>query len=91
MPHKNLPTADIEDPLTLVTLPNEDETPEQQQARELAEAQAKKVSEDIDDQIRQDRVAFKRRQKAMKVLVLGQSESGQFCIYSLLSYINFGR
>jgi len=54
----------------------EDESPQERSQREQEEVQAKVVSDTIDKQIKQDEVAFKRYQKAIKVLLLGQSESG---------------
>ncbi|KAG6910377.1 hypothetical protein DXG01_011092 [Tephrocybe rancida] len=66
-----------EDPLTLALAPPPDETPEQRQAREYAEAQAKKVSDEIDEQIRKEKEGDKRKKKPVKLLLLGQSESGK--------------
>lgn len=56
---------------------HEDESPQERSRREGEEARAKAVSDAIDEQIKQDKVAFKRYQKAIKILLLGQSESGQ--------------
>ena len=58
-------------------LPCKGETPQERARREREEARAKAVSDAIDEQIQQDRVAFRRYQKAIKVLLLGQSESGK--------------
>ncbi|KAF9793168.1 G-alpha-domain-containing protein [Thelephora terrestris] len=58
-------------------LPREDEPPHERALREQEEARAKAVSDAIDEQIRQDKVAFKKYQKAIKLLLLGQSESGK--------------
>jgi hypothetical protein len=58
--------------------PQKDESPQERTLREQEETRAKVVSDAIDEQIKQDRVAFRRYQKAIKILVLGQSESGQF-------------
>jgi guanine nucleotide-binding protein subunit alpha len=66
-----------QDPLTLAAAPPADETPTQRIIREKAEAEAKKVSDDIDEQIKRDRLASKRRKRSVKVLLLGQSESGK--------------
>ena len=57
-------------------LPREDESPQEKSLREQEEARAKAVSDAIDEQIKQDKVAFKRYQRAIKILLLGQSESG---------------
>jgi hypothetical protein len=67
--------APFDDPLTLATLPPKNETEEQKSQREQEEDRARKVSLDIDEQIKKDRAAFKRRQKAVKVLLLGQLSS----------------
>ena len=58
-------------------LPREDESPQDRALREQEEARAKAVSDAIDEQIKQDKVAFRRYQRAIKLLLLGQSESGQ--------------
>lgn len=65
------PNPFIHDPL-----PREDESPQEKSLREQEEARAKAVSDAIDEQIKQDKVAFKRYQRAIKILLLGQSESG---------------
>lgn len=59
-------------------LPPKGETPQERSLREQEEARAKAVSDAIDKEIEQDRVAFVRYRKATKVLLLGQSESGEF-------------
>ncbi|KAG6865241.1 hypothetical protein C0991_004183 [Blastosporella zonata] len=55
-----------EDPLTLALAPPPDETPEQRQARELAELQAKKISDEIDEQLRKEKEGDKRKKKPVK-------------------------
>lgn len=67
-----------QNPFISGSLPPEGETPQERFQREREEARAKAVSDAIDEAIEQDRVAFERYQKAIKVLLLGQSESGQF-------------
>ncbi|KAF8970665.1 guanine nucleotide binding protein, alpha subunit [Flammula alnicola] len=66
-----------EDPLTLAIAPPPDETYEQRQIREAAEAEAKRISDEIDEQIRKEREAERRKKKPVKLLLLGQSESGK--------------
>ena len=61
-----------EDPLTLAIAPPADETPEQRQAREAAEAEAKRISDEIDEQIRKEREQLRRTKKPVKLLLLGQ-------------------
>jgi len=58
-------------------LPRKDESLQERTLREQEEARAKAVSDAIDEQIKQDKAVFKRYQKAVKILLLGQSESGQ--------------
>jgi hypothetical protein len=58
-------------------LPPQDESPHERVIREQEEARAKVASDAIDEQIKLDRVAFRRYQRAIKLLLLGQSESGQ--------------
>ncbi|KAG2078461.1 G-alpha-domain-containing protein [Suillus decipiens] len=66
----------VEDPLTLAIAPPKDETPQEREIREQAEIEARRTSEVIDEQIRQERAALKKKKKSVKVLLLGQSESG---------------
>ncbi|KAG6377714.1 guanine nucleotide binding protein, alpha subunit [Boletus reticuloceps] len=66
-----------DDPFALILAPPRDETPEAKEARERAEAEARRVSDDIDEQLRQERIASKKMKKPVKVLLLGQSESGK--------------
>ncbi|KAG1859657.1 guanine nucleotide binding protein, alpha subunit [Suillus subluteus] len=67
----------VEDPLTLAIAPPKDETPQEKDTREEAEVEARRISEAIDEQIRQERTALKKKKKSVKVLLLGQSESGK--------------
>ena len=61
-----------DDPLTLALQPPADETPEQRQVREAAEAEAKRVSDEIDEQIKQERENERRRKRPVKLLLLGE-------------------
>ena len=65
-----------EDPLAKLLAPPPDETPEQRAVRLQLEAEARQVSERIDEQIKAERAALKKS-KPVKVLLLGQSESGK--------------
>jgi len=60
-----------EDPLTLAMAPPPNETFEQRQIREAAEAEAKRVSDEIDEQIRKERELLRRTKKPVKLLLLG--------------------
>ncbi|CAL1709080.1 unnamed protein product [Somion occarium] len=64
-----------DDPLAHVTAPPPDETEEQRQVRLMEEAEAQRVSDAIDYDIQQEKAA-NFRGDIIKVLLLGQSESG---------------
>lgn len=64
------------DPLAAAIAPPPNETPNERWQREQREAEARRISEQIDEQIRAERQALKKR-KPMKLLLLGQSESGK--------------
>ncbi|KAM6493116.1 Guanine nucleotide binding protein (G-protein), alpha subunit [Amanita muscaria] len=66
-----------EDPLTLALAPPPDETYEQRLVREAAEVEAKRISDEIDEQLRRERELEKKKKKPIKLLLLGQSESGK--------------
>ncbi|KAI0673991.1 G-alpha-domain-containing protein [Trametes maxima] len=66
----------LSDPLAAALLPPADETPDQRDARLQREDDAKKRSENIDRMLRHDEKRS-RRKKTVKVLLLGQSESGK--------------
>jgi guanine nucleotide-binding protein subunit alpha len=65
-----------QDPLTLAAAPPKDESLAQRLVRERAESEARKISDEIDEQIKREKQATKRRKRPVKVLLLGQSESG---------------
>lgn len=71
-----MPDIPSQNPFIQGPPPHGDESPQERTQREQDEARAKVVSDTIDEQIKQDKVAFRRYQKAIKVLLLGQSESG---------------
>ncbi|OSD01148.1 G-alpha-domain-containing protein [Trametes coccinea BRFM310] len=66
----------LSDPLAAALLPPADETPDQREARLRQEEEAKKRSENIDRMLKHDEKS-RRRKKTVKVLLLGQSESGK--------------
>lgn len=56
-----------------------DESPAERAARERREAAARTLSESIDAELRRERQQMKkRREKIVKLLLLGQSESGAY-------------
>ena len=62
--------------MTLAAAPPKDETPAQKIVREKEELEARRISDEIDEQIKKEKLATKRRKRPVKVLLLGQSESG---------------
>ncbi len=64
------------DPLAAAIAPPPNETPAARTARLRAEAEARRVSEEIDEQLKAERAARRRQRPCVKVLLLGQSESG---------------
>jgi hypothetical protein len=67
---------DPNDPFLILLAPPRDETPEQCKAREAEEEAARKVSLRIDEELKAEKAAIKKKKNGVKVLVLGQSESG---------------
>jgi hypothetical protein len=63
------------DPLSVLMLPPLHETIEQKLAREQKETEAKKISDLIDEELKRERAALKKKQ-IVRVLLLGQAESG---------------
>lgn len=80
--HKGEPTVafnrrrSLSDPLSAALRPPENETPEQRERRLTEEQEAKRVSDGIDEMIRAEKKE-KRVKQEVKVLLLGQSESGK--------------
>ncbi|KAF7297279.1 hypothetical protein MIND_00961100 [Mycena indigotica] len=65
-----------EDPLALAIAPPPNETLAEREVRERAEREASRISDEIDAQLRREREAEKKK-KPVKLLLLGQSESGK--------------
>ncbi|KAI0248951.1 G-alpha-domain-containing protein [Lactifluus subvellereus] len=65
------------DPLAAAIAPPPNETLAARAARLRAEAEARRVSDEIDEQLKQERAARRRQRPCVKVLLLGQSESGK--------------
>nr|WBU87316.1 G-alpha-domain-containing protein [Ganoderma boninense] len=68
---------DPDDPLSKALQPPLDESPEERAARLHQQEDAIRVSKEIDDDIALARKAYERRKKAIKILLLGQAESGK--------------
>ncbi|KAJ6477821.1 guanine nucleotide-binding protein alpha subunit [Mycena vitilis] len=70
-------THDI-DPFSVVLRPPPNETPAERQQRVALEQEQKRISDQIDDDLRKERAERKKRAKReVKLLLLGQSESGK--------------
>ncbi len=67
---------DPEDPLAAAMAPPPGETGEERVVRLRREAEAKRVNDEIEERIKQDRAAWKTHKNMFKLLLLGQSESG---------------
>jgi guanine nucleotide-binding protein alpha-1 subunit len=69
------PTIDLEkdDPLTQAMAPPMNETPEEREARLLAQAEAQKRSDAIDEEINRQRNVDKKAPKCVRVLLLGKN------------------
>lgn len=76
MPARTLPNFE-DDPLTNAIKPPPDETPEERQRRLRSEQAAKAVSDSIDKELESQRASERNGQKPVKILLLGQSESGK--------------
>lgn len=66
----------LSDPLAAALRPPENETPDERERRLVAEDEARRVSDNIDEMIRAEKKE-KRVKQEVKVLLLGQSESGK--------------
>ncbi|KAF9465088.1 guanine nucleotide binding protein, alpha subunit [Collybia nuda] len=66
-----------DDPLSKALRPPPDETQTECEARLASEAKAKEMSDIIDEELEKQKLAERKGPKAIKVLLLGQSESGK--------------
>jgi guanine nucleotide-binding protein alpha-1 subunit len=71
--------SEPEDPFRYLLAPPWDETPEQRELRLYKEAEARRISDEIDERIRKERDAV-RDAHVLKILLLGQSGSGKFSL-----------
>ena len=67
------------DPLSAALRPPIDETEEEKASRIAEEEAARRVSHAIDEAIRQEKQQ-RKKQKLVRLLLLGQSESGPFLV-----------
>jgi hypothetical protein len=71
------PPPDV-DPLLLAWGPPADEDAATRSARLKKEAEAKRVSDEIDARLKEERGSMKKKRRGLvKVLLLGQAESGK--------------
>jgi guanine nucleotide-binding protein alpha-1 subunit len=68
---------DDSDPLSRALRPPPNETPQQATERMVKHKAANLVSREIDERILEDKKALERKHNAVKILLLGQSESGK--------------
>ncbi|KAJ4483690.1 guanine nucleotide binding protein, alpha subunit [Lentinula aciculospora] len=80
-------TSEDEDPLTLAIAPPPNETPAERERRIVEEKKAREISDIIDEEINMQRLAEKR-ENPVKVLLLGQSESGKTTTLKNFQLIN---
>ncbi|KAF8844134.1 G-alpha-domain-containing protein [Paxillus ammoniavirescens] len=66
----------LSDPLSAALQPPQNETPSERDRRLFVELEAKRVSDGIDEMLRQERKERRMKQE-VKILLLGQSESGK--------------
>ncbi|CAK5278367.1 unnamed protein product [Mycena citricolor] len=66
-----------DDPFYELMRPPPDETPAQMTARIKREADAQRISDNIDEDIKRDRNAQRKARKELRILLLGQGESGK--------------
>ncbi|KAJ7481634.1 heterotrimeric G protein alpha subunit [Mycena latifolia] len=65
------------DPFYEIMRPPLDETPAQMTARLKREADAQRISDTIDEDIKRDRALQRKARKELRILLLGQGESGK--------------
>ncbi|KAJ7685901.1 guanine nucleotide binding protein, alpha subunit [Mycena rosella] len=70
-------SLDESDPIAVAMAPPENESPEERELRVQKERAAKQVSDEIDEQLSREQQRVKRQPKPVKILLLGQSESGK--------------
>jgi hypothetical protein len=75
--------TDDDAPLAAALTPPQDESPEARAIRLSREEEARRVSQAIDESIRTER-QMNKKHKIVRILLLGQSESGAPYLRSLL-------
>ncbi|KAJ7666645.1 guanine nucleotide binding protein, alpha subunit [Mycena polygramma] len=77
MPVSSRRSVHDEDPLSIALAPPPDEAAEDRAARLERELEAKRISDSIDEELNRQRIAEKKGTKPVRILLLGQSESGK--------------
>jgi guanine nucleotide-binding protein subunit alpha len=72
------------DPFAIFHAPPPNETPGERTARIEKEAEEKRISDQIDEQLKVDRLTLNKQKYVVRVLLLGQSESGKGSFYLLI-------
>lgn len=70
-------SVDSVDPFSFANAPPTGETPEDRAQRLHQESEARRISNEIDDRIRAEAAALKKAKRVVRLLLLGQSESGK--------------
>lgn len=70
-------STDPDDPLSRAIAPPPGESSQERAARLHREDEAKRVNDEIDERLKQERAAWKKNKAMFKLLLLGQSESGK--------------
>ena len=79
-----------DDPFATFTRPPPNETAQERAVRETREAAAKKRSDAIDEDLRKEKLRLKKEEKNLvRVLLLGQSESGESAHIGVPSVLTF--
>ncbi|KAF9476380.1 guanine nucleotide-binding protein alpha-4 subunit [Pholiota conissans] len=85
---RSLVDPEKDDPLSKAIAPPENETHQEMLARLAAEAEAQKRSDAIDEEINRQRSEMRKAPKSVRVLLLGQSESGKSTTLKNFQLIN---
>lgn len=80
---------DSNDPLTILMQPPANECPSECAAREARETEAKLRSDAIDEELMKEKERLMRTKNAVKVMLLGNSESG--ASFSVSSFWKFAQ
>jgi hypothetical protein len=70
------------DPLAAALAPPLDETPDARAAHLLTEGDARRVSDKIDEQLKQERASCRRQRPCVKILLLGQVLCSPFPLFA---------